>query len=402
VPQKKRAFITGIGILAPNGNGVSAFWDTLCRGESGIGPITLFDCSDMACKIAGEVKDFKPEDHIDPALKPRRMGRFTQLGIAAARMAVDDAGLEPKDLRRMDGLPVVIGISNSSMDLFADQPRIHTATACIPHAATSAIGYMYSVRPRLTTISDGCASGMEAIATGARLILDGRNELVIAGSAEGAVVRYVIECMLKCRRCSRRNDEPEKASRPFDKDRDYGVMAEGAAILILESHEHAMARGVTPYAEIRGAASWGDPLQEDEGAGMKTTMALALANAGARKEDVDFISAHGPSDIDMDRLETEMIKDVFGDLAYTIPVTSIKGATGCPMGAAGAMQVVAAALSAREGLITPTANFVEGDKDCDLDYVGGRARPAPVRNILVNSHGFGRGNSGMIISKIEA
>ncbi|MCX6996450.1 MAG: beta-ketoacyl synthase N-terminal-like domain-containing protein [Kiritimatiellaeota bacterium] len=392
--------VTGVGVLAANGIGREAFWDSLVAGRSGIGPITLFDASDLPCRIAGEVKNFQPEKYLKPEMKARRMGRFTQLGIAAARMAVADSGLDPAYLAGLPELPVVMGVSTSAMDLIGRRASPFTAVHGVPHAVTSAIGYLFHANPTLLTVSDGCASSLDAVATAAALIRDGRADVVLAGGAEGAITHYVIENMLACRRCSTRNDQPEKASRPFDRERDFGVMAEGAGLVVLESEAHARTRGAAPYGEIAAYASCADPAAAPEGGGLAPAMTRALAHAGMRTTAIDFISAHGPSDLEMDRTETAMIKTVFGPQAYRIPVTSIKGATGCPMGAGGVLQLIATALTLRCALIPPTTNYEHADPECDLDYVPGRPRNVVVRAAMINSHGFGRGNGALILRRV--
>jgi 3-oxoacyl-[acyl-carrier-protein] synthase II len=240
---------------------------------------------------------------------------------------------------------------------------------------------------------------LDAVATASNLIRVGAADFVLAGGAEGAITHYVFESMLACRRCSTRNEEPEKASRPFDLRRDFGVMAEGAGIVVLESYEHAMERGVLPYGEITAYAACADPVEAREGSGLALAMKHALANAGLKTEQVDFISAHGPSDMEMDQTETEMIKSVFGEAAYGIPVTSIKGATGCPMGAGGVLQLIAAALTLQNKVIPPTTNYEYPDPMCDLDYVPSRPRHTVVGTALINTHGFGRGNGVMVLQR---
>jgi 3-oxoacyl-[acyl-carrier-protein] synthase II len=395
-----RVAVTGLGVLAPNGIGREAFWTSLLENRSGVGPITLFDASDLACRIAGEVRGFEPEDYIDAALKPKkRLARFTQLGLAATVLAVEDAGLARNELRRMKPLPVVLGISASAMDLIGRKPSPTTAVCGVPHAVTSALGYMLNAQPQLTTFSDGCASSLDAVACAADMIRRGKADLIVSGGAESGVERYTIQAMLQCRRCSTRNDEPQKASRPFDRDRDYGVMAEAGGIVILESFHHAQARGARIYAEIVGYGACADPVDGEEASGLPQAAGLALANAGLHKRDVDYICAHGPSDIDMDRLETRVIKEMFGPLAYRIPVTSIKGATGCPLGAGGVLQFITSALIIREGIVPPTTNYELPDPTCDLDYVPRAPRRHAVNVALINTHGFGRGNGCMLLQR---
>lgn len=399
---RSRVVITGIGILAPNGVGKKAFWQSLLNRESGIGPITLFDASDLPCRIGGEVTGFDPEDYIDARLKPqRRMGRSSQMAVAGTRMALDDAGLTLDDLRSFGEVPVVIGVSTSAMDLFANPPNLWTASASIPHAAGSAISYTLGIPARLHTISDGCASGLDALAAAAHQIAQGQTDIAIAGSSDSAMTHYVFQGFAKSKRLSLRNDEPEKASRPFDRDRDGGVISEGAGIVVLENLEHALARGVDAYAEITGFGTCADPPESMVAAGLRSAMERAIANAGRRVEDVDHVSAHAPSDEHMDAAETQLIREVFGKHAYRLTVTSIKGATGNAMAVGGLHQAIATAMAIRERTVPPTTNLDHPDPECDLDYVPEGPRLADIQCALVNTHGFGRGNSALILERVD-
>ena len=398
--MNNRVGITGIGVFAANGNGVDAFWRTLLAGESGVGPITLFDATELACRIAGEVKKFDPTDYIDPALKPRRMGRFTQLATCAAEEAIRDAKLTPEDIRAHPEIPIVLGVSTTAMDMVSRRPSPFTAVGAIPHAAASAVGYMHDISTNLLTISNGCASSLDAIATAANRIRSGHTDLAIAGGADSSLTSYVVESMLKTRRCSTSNENPQRASCPFDIDRDRGVIAEGAGVVILENLEHARARGVTAYAEILGYASCADPKNGEDGSGLGKAMRMAVANTGLDVHHIDHIAAHGPSDIEMDIVEVTMIKEVFGSYAYVIPVSSVKGCTGCPMGTGGVLQLIGASLSLQEQIIPPTANLRTPDPRCDLDLPA-RSRMAQLERVAVNTHGFGRGNGCMILGLIE-
>lgn len=399
--RKNRVVITGMGILAPNGSDLESFWSNLLRGVSGIGEITLFDPEGLPCRIAGEVKDFEPEQFIDPSFKPRkRMARSAQFAVAATHMALMDAGFGRAGLRRFPFVPVVVGVSTSAMDLIDRPPMPWTPVATCPHAVTSAIAYQFDMQARIYTISDGCTSGMDALTVAAQQIRAGVADVAIAGAADSAITRYTFECFAKSRKVSLRNDVPHKASRPFDRDRDGGIVAEGAGIVVLENLEHAIARGVRPYAEVLGWGVSADPHSPLEGGGMLLAMRQALANANRQPHHIDYINAHAPSDMHMDALEARTIHEVFGSLAARIPVSSIKGATGNPMAASSISQVVAAARVLREHVVFPTTNLEHPDPDCPLEHVMGRPFATEVNTVLVNSHGFGRGNNAIVLEGV--
>ena len=393
-----RAVITGIGVLAANGSGKDAFWSSLVAGKSGIGPITLFDADDLPCRIGGEVKGFDPCDYIDAGLRPgKRMSRASQLGIASTVMALADAGLSVDDLNAHRETPVFVGVSTSAMDLFAKPPTMYTASASVPHAVSSSIGYSLGIDAKLHTVSNGCASGVDAIGAGAEQIRKFNKDIVLAGSSDAAITRYVFEGFARSRMLSLHNDEPQRASRPFDRDRDGGVISEGSAIFVLENLEHALARGVHIYAEIVGYGTAADKPGSAEGEGMAAAMRKALAAALRKPSEIGCISAHAPSDRRIDILEVQLIKQVFGEYARKIPLMSVKGVTGNAMAVGGAHQVAGAALSLDHGMIPPTANLENLDPECDLDCVAGEARAALLESVLVNSHGFGRGNSSLVL-----
>lgn len=398
-PKKNRAVITGLGILAANGTGKDEFWRTLLAGESGVGPITLFDASDLACRIAGEVKGFDAEDYIDSSLKPKRMGRFAQFAVATGRMALANARIDRSDLARTSELPIVMGVSTSALDVLTVAPRLHTAVASVPHSAASAIAYGLDVTARILTISNGCASSLDAVAVASELVRNGSTDLAIAGGSDASITSYLIESMLKCRRCSTSTD-PKRASRPFDLNRNFGVLAEGAGVVVIENLEHAQARGADIYAQISGYGSCADPPGSEEGGGFALAMERAMAAASMGIRDIDYVNAHGPSDIQMDTTETKMIKQVLKDHAYNIPVTSIKGNTGCALAVGGVHQIIATALMIKHRMVPPTANYETPDPKCDLDYVPRMPRRCHIRNALVNTHGFGRGNSSVILTEV--
>ncbi|MBN1268494.1 MAG: beta-ketoacyl-[acyl-carrier-protein] synthase family protein [Kiritimatiellae bacterium] len=409
---RNRVAVTGLGVLAANGNGVEAFWRSLVKGQSGIGPITFFDASALPCRIAGEVKNFRPEDYFDGEFKPRRLARFTQLVLAATRMAFDDARLDRNDLLLAAPIPIVLGVSTSAVDVIENQwSRMQkrgaravsaiTAPTGFPQAAVNAISRFLAVPTQLLTLSTACPAGLDAIATAAERIRTGRAEIAVAGGTDTPITPLTIASFAASRSMSTRNDEPARASRPFDRDRDGGVMAEGAGVVFLENLEHALARGARVYAEITGTGSQSDAPGAEPGSGLADSMHLALANAACRPDQVDYVCAHGPSDRVIDRMETESIKKALGAHARKIAVSSIKGVTGNPLSAAGPLQIVAAALSVQTGTIPPTANYEHPDPQCDLDYVPGKARRANLECVVINSHGIGGTNSSLVLQKVD-
>jgi len=399
MPKNNQVVITGLGIVAANGIGVDAFWQTLLAGQSGIGPITLFDAQDLPCRIAGEVKSFDPLRYMDRGIKPHRLARFSQFALAAAFMAIRDANLDLAHLQTLTDVPVVMGVSSNAMEMAFKPLAPYTCIAGIPHAAASAITYALNLKARLLTVSDGCASSLDAVALAAAMIRADQTDIAIAGGADSVMTRVVFEAFAKSRKLSQRNDEPERACRPFDRARDGGVVGEGSGIVILENRVQAMARGAHLYGELTGYGTCADAPGSEEGAGLERAMNLALANAPRQAEQIDAVFAHGPSDPGMDRIESRLIARVLGQHAYRIPVTSIKGVTGNPMGTGGVHQVITAALSLHHGLVPPTANYEFPDPECDLDYVPRTPRVAQLTAVMINTHGFGRGNSSLILEQ---
>jgi len=403
--------ITGIGILAPNGIGLDAFWESLLAGRSGIGPITLFDATDLKSRIAGEVKDFDPLDYIEPELKPKRMARHTQFAYAATMMALRDAGLEISESDLPSPTPVVIGVSTSAMDIIErsitdfDRHGLKgmspTAVGVsTPQAAANAIADRIGAQAHAATVSSACPSGLDALALASSMIQSGEAELAIAGGADAPITKHTFAAFTATGLSSCRNDEPEKASRPFDLERDSGVISEGAGIFVLENLERAQARGAKIYLEISGYSRQRDHAPDDPASGLADSMKLALANAGRTKDDVDYISAYGPGHPALDAAEVRYIKEVFGERAYAIPISSIKGVTGNPLAAGGPMQVAACALSFRDQVIAPTANYEVEDPSCDLDFVPHRARKSKLDCILMNVRGLGGSSSSLVVERL--
>jgi 3-oxoacyl-[acyl-carrier-protein] synthase II len=409
--KRKRVLITGMGILSPKGIGIEPFWESLLAGRSGIGPITLFDATGFKSRIAGEVKNFDPLDYIEPELKPKRMARHTQFAYAATMMALRDAGLDPNNLQLPSPTPVVIGISTSAIDViesvyFAMRDRgpnrapVSASAASIPQAAANVIADRLGASTNASTVSSACPSGLDAVADAADMIRVGEAEFAVAGGADAPVTPLTMASFISSGLCGDTNGEPEKASRPFDSSREYGVLAEGACVFILENIERAEARGARTYLEICGYAKLRDPDPNHPGSGLVESMRLALANAKCSTNDVDYISAYGPSDRTLDAAEVGFIKEVFRDRAYAVPISSIKGVTGNPLAAGGPLQLAACALSIRDQLIAPTANFENGDDVCDLDFVPKRPRKAKVDCTLLNVRGLGGSACTMIANRV--
>jgi len=407
-----RVVITGMGILAPNGIGLDAFWESLLAGRSGIGPITLFDPSDLKSRIAGEVKGFNPLDYIEPEMKPKRMARHTQFAYAATMMALEDAGLQIIDRDLPSPTPVVVGVSTSAMDIIEksiadfDRHGMHGVSptavgALTPQAAANVVADRIGARAHAATVSSACPSGLDAIALAANMIRSGDAELAIAGGADAPITKHTFAAFIATGLNSLRNGEPEKASRPFDLERDSGVISEGAGMFVLEDLERAQARGARIYLEISGYARQRDHAFEEPASGLFDSMKLALANAARSEEDVDYISAYGPGHPVLDTAEVKYIKRVFGKRAYSIPISSIKGVTGNPLAAAGPLQIAACALSVRDQIIAPTANYEVADPECDLDFVPARARKAKLDCILMNVRGIGGSASSLVVDRVE-
>lgn len=410
--KRNRVVITGIGVLAPNGIGLEAFWESLLARRSGIGPITLFDATGFKSQIAGEVKNFHPEDYIEAELKPKRMARHTQLAYAATMLALRDAGLNVDQRDLPSPIPVIIGVSMNAMDVIEsafysvnkhgpNRMAPTTSAASIPQAPANVIADRIGASAHAATVSSACPSGLDAVADAAAMIKTGEVELAIAGGADAPITPLVMSSFIASGLVAESNGEPEKASRPFDSTRKSGVLSEGACVFILENLERAQARGADIYVEICGYGRRRDLDPAKPGSALVQSMKLALANAETVEKAVDYISAYGPSDRVLDAAEVEYIKEVFGERAYSIPVTSIKGVTGNPLAAGGPFQLAACALTIRHQLIAPTANFEAGDDTCDLDFVPLRPRNANLGCVLINVRGLGGSASTMVVSRVR-
>jgi 3-oxoacyl-[acyl-carrier-protein] synthase II len=398
-------------VLAPKGIGLEAFWESLLAGRSGIGPITLFDASNFKSRIAGEVKNFDPTQYIEPELKPKRMARHTQLAYAATMMALKDADLDVNNLDLPSPTPVVIGVSTSALDVIErvfhqvngpgpDRVSPLSLGASKPQAVANVVADKIGTCANASTVSSACPSGLDAIADATKMVRSGEAEIAIAGGADAPITPLAMASFIASGLSSFRNGEPETASRPFDRSRDSGIISEGAGMVILENLERARARGARIYLEITGFGTQRDQNSEEPASGLEQSMRLALANAGLTQSDIHFISAYGPSHPVLDAVEVGIIKRVFGRLAYRIPVTSIKGVTGNPLAAGGPFQLAACALTIRDNVVAPTANYELPDPECDLDFVPNRKRRIKVDCALINVRGLGGSASTMVVSRV--
>jgi len=390
--------ITGIGVVAPNGIGKEAFWKALCEGKSGISRITSFDASALPTQIAGQVTDFDPAEFI-PNDKWKTMSRQTRLALGAAALAIQDSALQGKTSKA--GGCCIVGTSNPSYDLIEQEFLKFTGPmglsggfpwalkAIDPFSISSAISYFYGFRDSSRAFCTSCTAGLTSIGQAFWEIRKGSFDIAIAGSVDSAVFPITFLFFCSAGIMSRRNDDPEKASRPFDRSRDGGVLSEGAGLLILESLDRAVARGADIIAEVIGYGETAESVEHRQiRHGMATAFLSAMADAQISPCDIDYVCAHAPSDPISDLLETQALKDVMGSYAYRVPVSSIKSMIGNPQSAAGPLQVAAAALAMKHGIIPPTINLEEPDPECDLDYVPNVARKARPEISMVNSHGI--------------
>lgn len=410
-----RVVITGLGALTPVGNEVATFWESMKAGVSGAGPITSFDATDYTIRIACEVKDFDPTAWMDKKTA-RRLARSTQFSIAAARQALADAKLEitPDNAARVGVVFNTGGGGLSTMEegekeLLELGPRAITpflVTSVMANAASCLVSIEFGTMGPLNTSALACASGNYALLDSFHMIRRGEADVIIAGGTEAALSPLIFASFSRMGALSTRNDDPQRASRPFDKDRDGFVFGEGAGAFILESEEHAKARGAHIYAEVLGGRLTSDayhitaPRPDASGAtlAMKETLSTYIKNS----KEVDAIFAHGTSTPLGDIAETLAIKNVFGERAYQIPVAATKSQVGHMLGAAGAISALAAIKTIEEGIICPTINLHTPDPECDLDYVPNQARPHPVKLALVNAFGFGGQNVVIALGRYEA
>jgi 3-oxoacyl-[acyl-carrier-protein] synthase II len=408
----RRAVVTGLGAVTPIGNDVPTFWSNLTSGVSGVAEISLFDASDLEVRIAAEIKGFEPREWMD-FKQARRMSRFSQLAVAAARQAIDDARLEIGDHNR-DDIAVVMNTGGGGLQEVAvgevtlttrgaDRVSPFMVPMMSPSMAACQISIQNGIRGPVITSVAACASGVQAFVEAQRLIEHGDVDVVIAGGTESAIMPVSFAALANMGALSKRNDEPERASRPFDAERDGFVFGEAAGVLVVEAAAHAEARGATILAEIAGGALTADAFHisapEPSGYGATQAMQRAVRDAHLEPEQVQVVMAHGTSTALNDATETKAIRAAFGRHADTLAVTSNKSMVGHTLGAAGAISGLAAVLAIRDGVIPPTINYEYPDPACDLDYVPNAARHATVDVAIVNGFGFGGQNAVSVYSR---
>lgn len=413
--RQRRVVITGMGALAPNGNTTESYWEALCNGQTGVGPITKFDATDFRVQFAAEIKNFDPAHFgIDPRSQ-RRMDLFTQYAIAASVQAVENAGLDINN-ERAERIGVVFGSGIGGIQTFEDQHEAYRKDGprrisplfvpmMIPDMSAGQVSIHLGAKgPNYTTVT-ACASAAHAIGNAAREIWDDEADVMITGGAEAAITPMSVGGFAAARTLSTRNDAPTQASRPFDADRDGFVIGEGAGGLVLEELERATQRGATIYAEVVGTGYTGDAYHitgmAPGGEGGARAMCRAMRQAQINPGDVAYINAHGTSTPVGDPAETAAIKSVFGDRAKKLAVSSTKSMTGHLLGASGAIETIAATLAVHHNVVPPTINYETPDPECDLDYVPNEAREIPVEIAISNSFGFGGHNAVLILRKFR-
>ncbi len=410
----RRVVVTGAGLLSPVGIGVKESWGALKAGRSGIGPITQFDASQHATKIAGEVDGFNAEDWM-PVKEVKKMDRFIHLAIAAAKMAMDDSGFQVTEANAervgvivgagMGGLPAIERMTKVVLERGPRRITPFFIPMAIINMASGHISMQYGAKGPNSATSTACATGNHSIGDAFRQIQYGKADAMICGGTEGVITPLGIGGFNAMRALSTRNDEPERASRPFDIDRDGFVMGEGAGIIVLEEMGSAKARGANILAEIVGYGMTGDAYHmtspAPDGEGGARCMKLALEDTGVNPEDIGYINAHGTATKFGDELETAAIKTVFGDHAYKLTVSSTKSMTGHLLGAAGGLESVVTIMAVNEGVVPPTINLENPDPECDLDYVPREAREIELKCALTNSFGFGGTNASLLFKRFE-
>lgn len=411
--EKHRVVVTGVGAVTPLGNDAKTSWEQVVDNQSGIGLITKVDREQFPVKVAGEVKDFDPLNHIEKK-EARRMDLFTQYAVAAAKMAVEDANLQI-DSSNADRIGVWIGSGIGGMDTYEEQTRRFIEKGyrrvspffvpmLIPDMAAGQVSIQLGAKGINSCTTTACASGTNSIGDAFKVIQRGDADCMITGGTESPITNLAFAGFSAMKALSF-NEDPNTASRPFDKNRDGFVMGEGAGILVLESLEHALERGARIYAEVVGYGATGDAFHitapAEDGEGAARAMKMALEDAGIAPTEVDYINAHGTSTELNDKYETTAIKTVFGEHAYDLAVSSTKSMTGHLLGAAGGVEAIFTALAIHDGILPATLNYETPDEECDLDYVPNTARKQDITYALSNSLGFGGHNASLLFKKYE-
>jgi 3-oxoacyl-[acyl-carrier-protein] synthase II len=411
---KRRVVITGLGIISPLGIGVEENWSNLVEGRSGVGPITKFDATKFASRIAGEVKSFHAEDYIDKK-DLKRMDIFIHYAIAATDLALKDSSFKI-DSQNCERIGVIIGSGIGGLPLLESQYRIYLQSGprrispffipgMIVNLASGQVSIKYGAKGPNSAVCTACATGAHAIGDAFKLISSNYADAMIAGGTESVITPLAVGGFASMKALSTRNEEPEKASRPFDAERDGFVIGEGAGVVILEELDSALARNANIYAEIIGYGMSGDAYHisapSADGDGPIRVMQIAIAESGVQPSDIDYINAHGTATPAGDRIETVAIKKVFGEKAKSIAVTSSKSMIGHLLGAAGGAETIITALSIKHGIATPTINLTHPDPECDLDYVPNQSRKMSINYALNNSFGFGGTNASLILKKFN-
>ncbi len=410
--MKTRVVITGIGVISPLGLDVESTWQSVVNGKSGIAPITRFDASRHETKFAAEVKGFDPEAALGRK-DARRMDRFVQFAVVAAQQALADAKLEINDSNR-DRIGSIIGtgiggvgtLVSESETLREKGPRRISPfliPMILPDTAPGQVAINFGIRGPNLAVTSACATGTNAVGEAYKMIQRGAADMMVCGGAESCIISIVMAGFNAMTALSTRNDDPQRASRPFDKNRDGFVAGEGSGILILESETHAKARGARIYAEVLGYGLTNDAYHisapAENGAGAAKCMKLALDDAELKPEQIDYLNAHGTSTQLNDKSETAAVKTVFGEAAYNLSISSTKSMHGHLLGAAGAVEAAICVKALQHGIMPPTINYETPDPLCDLDYLPNAARPKPLRTVMSNSFGFGGHNASIIFGK---
>jgi 3-oxoacyl-[acyl-carrier-protein] synthase II len=412
--MRKRVVVTGLGCVSPVGNNVKDTWQALLAGTSGAAPITLFDASAHKSRFAAEVKGFDAAAVLG-AREARKMDRFAQFAVAAAHQALEQSALKI-DASNQDRVGVLIGSGIGGVLTLLEQYEVMRGRGpdrvspflipmMISDSAAGILAIRVGARGPNMSLATACASGTNALGEAAEMIRRGAADVMIAGASEASITGIAIAGMNSMTALSTRNDDPQRASRPFDKDRDGFVMGEGAGILILEALEHAQARGAKILCEFSGYGTTDDAhhisAPAEDGAGAANSMRFAMRDAGLQPADIDYINAHGTSTPLNDKSETTAIKAVLGEHAYKVPVSSTKSMTGHLLGASGAVEAVVSAMAILDNILPPTMNYTTPDPNCDLDYVPNQPRAATPRHVMSNSFGFGGHNATLILSRFN-